>query len=110
MESKFDFIFKETENIQNIVPLTKDLKKLATGSKKKKLSIDMRKLKHMDLAALQIFASFVVTCKTAEKNVILKGPLDPLLMDTFEEMDLIRSSLDNSVLFEQLNGGYSIES
>ena len=109
MDNSVDYVFSEKECISNIGVMEQSLRGLLAGRKKKQILLDMRSVKQMDLAAIQLFASFIRSCREEERPVAIRGPLDPLLMDTLEEIDLVHTVSGEAVIFSQIRGGCAIE-
>jgi len=108
MSDKVDYIFPETLSIQNMTAFHVEMKKVFQ-KKKGAICLDLRNLKKMDLAIIQILAVYIKEGLEKDKNIQLLGPLDPLLQDSLEEMDIIRIDSAIPILFEQIQGGLKIE-
>lgn len=109
MAEKIDYQFPESLTIQKVIPFNRELVKLFAKKRKTPIILDLRQLRSIDLAVLQVLAVHIKDCLENDRSVILKGPLDPLLQDSLEEMDMIRSGEECPVLFVQIHGGVKIE-
>jgi len=109
MAERIDYQFPETLTIQKVIPFNRELSKIFAKKRKTPVILDLRPLRTIDLAVLQVLAVHLKDCLEKDKSVILKGPLDPLLQDSLEEMDMIRSDEEFPILFVQLHGGVKIE-
>jgi len=108
MSAKMDYTFPDSLNIQKMSSFNLEMKKIFS-KKKGTVNMDLRPLKSIDIAVVQVLAAYVKNGLENDKSIILKGPLDPLLQDTLEEMDIIRADSAFPVLFEQIAGGLKID-
>lgn len=109
MADKIDYAFDQSVSIKNMSQWGEKCKKLLKNAKKKNIRLDLRNLQEADLAFLQVIASMYKECLANDKALHLIGPLDPILQDSWEEMDLLRMGKDVPILFEQIQGGIQIE-